>query len=75
MSNKENLVKALNDAAFIKIDGYWFRVEAWDGEELRFYDEESGEEYVNTLDDLIADMDEFEIYVLEKNWPADQKVA
>ena len=62
------LIEALEKATFINIDGYMFRVTAWYEDELHFEDEESGDMHVNTLEELVEDMHEIEIYTLTKCW-------
>ena len=62
------LIEALEKATFIKIDGYMFRVVVFTDEELLFEDEESGESYANTLEELVEDMHEIEIYTFTKCW-------
>jgi len=63
--------EALEKAAFINIDGFEYRIMGFYKDieqELHFEDEESGEMYVNTLDELVADMHEIQLSEIKRIW-------
>lgn len=66
----DDLAAALEGSAFIVIDNYWFRITCYEIEEqqLYFYDEDSGNEYINHLQELWGDVDDIQIYRLTKSW-------
>ena len=67
-ATKDAFEAALMEATFIKIDGQMFRIIVWDGEDLHFEDENTGETYVNPFEELVDDMDEIELFAIVKSW-------
>lgn len=69
---KAALKEALDKASFIKIDGEMFRVNNFVEDEgtwhFDYEDEDTGEVYCSTLEELEADMYEIELYKTVKSW-------
>jgi len=59
--------EALVKAEIIKIDGELYNITAWFENELHFNNDE-GECYVNTLEELVLDMHEIELLGLQRIW-------
>ena len=63
MTNEQKR-ELLSQAAFIVIDDEWFRMDLCTDDEVYFSDENSGEEYCKTYDEI--DIDNIELYKLQK---------
>ena len=65
MTNEQKR-ELLSQAAFIVIDDEWFRMDLCTDDEFYYSDENSGEEYCETYDDIDIDIDNIELYKLQK---------
>ena len=63
MTNEQKR-ELLSQAAFIVIDDEWFRMDLCTDDEVYYSDENSGEQYCETYDEI--DIDKIELYKLQK---------
>jgi hypothetical protein len=70
--NKEQIAIQVQKAAFMKIDGFMYRIDYHINEEeeqeVHYHDEDSGEEYISTFDELETyDIEFFSIEPIENS--------
>lgn len=66
----EEFIKALQVATFVRIDDIMCRVDVFDDEDCILYctNEDTGDEYLHTKEELIEDMSNIVVYTIKRNW-------